>query len=44
MGFMRMRFVRVRFIRTVVFALIATTWLSGEHAMSADGPVEKSFR
>jgi len=23
--------------RTVVFALIATTWLSGEHAMSADG-------
>jgi uncharacterized protein (DUF302 family) len=37
MGFMRMRFVRMRFIRTVVFALIATTWLSGEHAMSADG-------
>src|ERR1700741_4588111 len=37
MGFMRTRFMRMRFIRTVVFALIATTWLSGEHAMSADG-------
>src|ERR1700752_3553989 len=37
MGFTRMRLMRMRFIRTVVFALIATTWLSGEHAMSADG-------
>jgi uncharacterized protein (DUF302 family) len=27
----------MRFIRTVIFVLIATTWLSGEHAMSADG-------
>src|SRR5262245_8226177 len=33
MGFTR----NMGFIRTVVFVLIATAWLSGERAMSADG-------